>query len=112
MKCAKLRSAGTRGAPWRHGTCGAASIRYLWSIDMTSLQSSFQKQFARLARYNHWMNERLYALAAQMSDEERASIQLAFFVAHLRGERIKTFVHPVVVACKPGELFLKAALQR
>src|SRR5450759_373375 len=79
MKCAKLRSAGTRGAPWRHGTCGAASIRYLWSIDMTSLQSSFQKQFARLARYNHWMNERLYALAAQMSDEERKLDRGAFF---------------------------------
>src|SRR5450631_4431421 len=41
--------------------------------------------------------------------EERAAIQLAFFVAHLGGVRIKTFVHPTVVACKPGELFLKAA---
>lgn len=46
---------------------------------MTSLQSSFQKQFARLARYNHWVNERLYALAAQMSDEERKLDRGAFF---------------------------------
>jgi uncharacterized damage-inducible protein DinB len=46
---------------------------------MTSLQSGFQKQFTRLARYNRWMNERLYALAAQMSDEERKLDRGAFF---------------------------------
>lgn len=46
---------------------------------MTPMRSGFQKQFTRLARYNHWMNERLYALAAQMSDEERKLDRGAFF---------------------------------
>jgi uncharacterized damage-inducible protein DinB len=46
---------------------------------MTALRSGFQKQFTRLARYNHWMNERLYTLAAQMSDEERKLDRGAFF---------------------------------
>ena len=46
---------------------------------MTAPHSSLHKQFTRLARYNHWMNERLYALAAQMSDEERKLDRGAFF---------------------------------
>ena len=46
---------------------------------MTQLRGRFQQQFTRLARYNHWMNERLYALAAQMSDEERKLDRGAFF---------------------------------
>jgi uncharacterized damage-inducible protein DinB len=46
---------------------------------MDPLRSGLQKQFTRLARYNHWMNERLYALAAQMSDEERRRDRGAFF---------------------------------
>jgi len=32
-----------------------------------------------LARYNHWMNEKLFALAATLSDEERKRDQGAFF---------------------------------
>jgi uncharacterized damage-inducible protein DinB len=46
---------------------------------MDRLCSGLQKQFTRLAHYNHWMNERLYALAAQMSDEERKLDRGAFF---------------------------------
>ncbi len=46
---------------------------------MNPTRSGLQKQFARLACYNHWMNERLYALAAQMSDEERKLDRGAFF---------------------------------
>jgi uncharacterized damage-inducible protein DinB len=46
---------------------------------MTPLRSGFQKQFTRFARYNHRMNERLYTLAAQMSDEERKLDRGAFF---------------------------------
>lgn len=43
------------------------------------MRSGLQKQFTRLAHYNHWMNERLYALAAQISDEERKRDRGAFF---------------------------------
>jgi uncharacterized damage-inducible protein DinB len=32
-----------------------------------------------LARYNHWMNERLYAVASEFSDEERKQDRGAFF---------------------------------
>ncbi|MGF1566994.1 MAG: DinB family protein [Nodosilinea sp.] len=32
-----------------------------------------------LARYNHWMNQRLYALCAQLSDQERKADRGAFF---------------------------------
>lgn len=32
-----------------------------------------------LARYNHWMNERLYGVASELSDEERKRDRDAFF---------------------------------
>jgi uncharacterized damage-inducible protein DinB len=35
--------------------------------------------YAALARYNRWMNERLYAVAAELSDEERKRDLGAFF---------------------------------
>ena len=37
------------------------------------------KSFRTMARYNRWMNERLYALCAQMSDAERKRDRGAFF---------------------------------
>lgn len=37
------------------------------------------EQYAFLARYNRWMNEKLYALAATLSDEERRRPMGAFF---------------------------------
>jgi len=37
-------------------------------------------EFVRtLARYNHWMNEKLYGLAAKLNDEERKRDRGAFF---------------------------------
>jgi len=36
-------------------------------------------QYAALARYNTWMNQRLYGLAAELSDEERKRDLGAFF---------------------------------
>lgn len=35
--------------------------------------------FRTLARYNRWMNERLYAVCAEISDEERKQDRGAFF---------------------------------
>jgi uncharacterized damage-inducible protein DinB len=32
-----------------------------------------------LARYNRWMNEKLYAVASELTDEERKSDRGAFF---------------------------------
>ena len=40
---------------------------------------SFTEQYHALARYNTWMNERLYALCATLSDEERKHDMGAFF---------------------------------
>ena len=37
------------------------------------------ENFKTMARYNGWMNERLYALCAEMSDEERKRDRGAFF---------------------------------
>jgi uncharacterized damage-inducible protein DinB len=66
-----------------------------------------------MAEYNRWMNEKLYALASQLGDEERKRDLGAFFrslhgtldhvlmtdrifVARLRGEKVPAFV--------PGQL--------
>jgi len=35
--------------------------------------------FATMARYNHWMNDRLYALCAEFTDAERKGERGAFF---------------------------------
>jgi uncharacterized damage-inducible protein DinB len=37
------------------------------------------RQYQAMARYNRWMNDRLYALAAELSDEERKRPMGAFF---------------------------------
>jgi uncharacterized damage-inducible protein DinB len=37
------------------------------------------RQYQAMARYNRWMNEKLYALAAELSDEERKRPMGAFF---------------------------------
>lgn len=44
------------------------------------------------ARYNHWMNEKLYALAAELSDEERKRDLGAFF------QSLHGTLHHVLVA--------------
>jgi uncharacterized damage-inducible protein DinB len=38
-------------------------------------------QYRAFARYNAWMNERLYAAAATLSDEERKRPRGAFFAS-------------------------------
>ena len=40
---------------------------------------SLAAQYRLLARYNHWMNDRLYALCATLPDEERRRDRRAFF---------------------------------
>jgi uncharacterized damage-inducible protein DinB len=37
------------------------------------------RQYQAMARYNRWMNDKLYALAAELSDEERKRPMGAFF---------------------------------
>jgi uncharacterized damage-inducible protein DinB len=37
------------------------------------------EQFRTMARYNRWMNERLYAICARLSDEDRKEDVRAFF---------------------------------
>lgn len=39
----------------------------------------FVEQYAQLARYNRWMNGKLYELAASLTDEERKRPMKAFF---------------------------------
>jgi uncharacterized damage-inducible protein DinB len=39
----------------------------------------FIRQYQAMARYNRWMNDKLYGLAAELSDEERKRPMGAFF---------------------------------
>ena len=64
---------------------------YLARPRSTPMEPSLLTHYREMARYNRWMNEKLYALAAELSDEERKRPMGAFF-----GSLHGTFNHLLV----------------
>ena len=48
---------------------------------MNGMDHAFADHYRFLARYNRWFNQRLYAVCAELSDEQRKSDRGAFFAS-------------------------------
>jgi len=63
---------------WSASTLGKACSSGQPSI-LVSCEAMLLKHYEAMARYNHWMNAKLYGICGELSDEERKRDMGAFF---------------------------------
>ena len=70
------------------------------------MNTAFLDNYRFLARYNRWMNQRLYDACQTLSDEERKRQRGAFFgsIHHTLTHLVLASAFSRAVSCTPGRL--------